>query len=1007
LSLSPPRRSALWIVPSPLARDQTLRALAARWAPGDPEPRVHCWDDLWRWVASASKFAPVLLSDSAAAGVFDQAVRDVGDDGRLGGLADLIALPGWRRRLRRLLRGWTIAERHREKNVEDESAEWSVFLRYRQLLGELDAEDEAGLAVWASIRLRDRPAATSSDGDHLVFLDFDGRAPARWRVLTDALARPRSIDATLAFCDDPALGELYLTTASIRGRLLELGLVETPLPSSPDRPAGLRAVEDRLFREEPAPSPPVRIETGAGLTIRGGPEGENLGRLVAREVRSLLGQGVDPDDVLIVFPQWGDQADVVCETLRRAGLPVHDASPRPLDLDPSIAALLQAARIPIEDWEAELVVRLLRNGQLHPDWEDAAGLGLAEAASALRDAPVFRGSRQILRALARAMARAEPKSHDAQRLQRAHGIAERLVETLGPLDQRRPWSGHASALKSAAAELGLGQRDGRGLAALWDALDDRSDVLEKLGRGGAPIGWTEFVDALASLAAETPQPQPPPAPGAIRTASVDEIEGCRASFVLLVGLVEGSFPRRSAAQRFLATRPGEEPSDAARRGHADEMLRFLRVLGAADRGALLVYPTTDAKGQPLLRAGFLDELLGALAPSAEAAIHQSHSRFHPALLDGEDLAVSPADRLVLASALAGERNQLAKLRELARDPSQGEALAGAAAALRALDARSRGTPLGEYEGLIADEAAIAEIAKSFGNDYTFSPSQLETYLNCPFQFFARHVLHLRPPEERDELDEDFTERGSRLHDILEKFESLRLQAGEEYSDEDLLKTAIEESLARDLDGMSELDRGLHEIERRQIERATSLYIEQRAKYVGDSPAPPIPERLEYGFGEDETEFVVENGSETVKLQGWIDRVDRVMTELGPIFRVIDYKSGKPPSSKDVIDGWMLQLPLYAMAVERLLCEDGEFGPPDMGYWGLKEPGYGSVKFKTSWDEIKRATTERVFDVLRRLRSGAFAVTPRRDHCETYCEYRSVCRIRQIRAAGKAGGEEDS
>jgi len=964
------------------------------------------------------------LSDSAAAGVFDQAARDVGDEGRLGDLADLIALPGHRRRLRRRIRDWTIAERHRERDESDESPAWAVFERYRQLLAKLDAEDEAGLSVWASLRLRDRPAdASAGDGDHLIFLDFDGRAPARWRVLADALTRPRSVDATLAYCGDPALGELDLATASTRDRLLELGLVETSLPSSPDRPAGLRAVEERLFREEEGLSTPVRIETGEGLAIRGGPAGDNLGRLVAREVRSLVDQGVDPDDLLIVFPQWDDQADVVCETLRRAGHPVHDAAPRALDRDPSIAALLQAARIPLEDWETDLVVRLLRNGQLHPAWREGAGLGLAEAASALHDSPVFRGSRQILKALATAEERLAKKAKDEpsaalkdaadrekQRLNRARHVAKRLIDTLEALNERRPWSEQVSALKTAAGELGLGQRDGRALEALWDALDDRSDVLEKLGRGGEAIDWSGFVDLLGSLAAETLQSPPTAAPGTIRTASVDEIEGCRASFVLLVGLVEGSFPRRSAAQRFLATRPGEEPSASARRGHAEEMLRFLRVLGAADRGALLVYPTTDAKGQPLLRAGFLDELLGALSPSVEAAIHQSHSRFHPALLDGEDLAVSPADRLVLASALAGERNQLAMLREVARDPAHGEDLAGAAAALRALDARRRDTPLGEYEGLIAGEAAIAEIAGAFGSGYTFSPSQLETYLNCPFQFFARHVLRLKSPEERDELDEDFTERGSRLHDILETFESLRLQADDGFSDEDLLAAALDDALARDLDGLSELDRGLHEIELGQIRRTIALYLEQRAKYADESPSTPIPERLEYGFGEEGTEhpaFTLEIDSETVKIHGWIDRVDRVETEAGPIFRVIDYKSGNPPSGKEVAEGWMLQLPLYAMAVERLLFEEGGIGPPDMGYWGLKEKGYGSIKFNAPWEEIKRATAERVFDVLRRLRSGEFVISPRKDHCETYCEYRSVCRIRQIRAAGKAREKEDS
>ena len=58
----------------------------------------------------------------------------------------------------------------------------------------------------------------------------------------------------------------------------------------------------------------------------------------------------------------------------------------------------------------------------------------------------------------------------------------------------------------------------------------------------------------------------------------------------------------------------------------------------------------------------------------------------------------------------------------------------------------------------------------------FSPSQLETYLSCPFQFFSNHVLDLRPIEEKDELDEDPTAQGSRIHDILESLETMLKQS---------------------------------------------------------------------------------------------------------------------------------------------------------------------------------------------------------------------------------------
>jgi len=1024
LQLDPSIRAASWIVPTPLCRDQTIRELAlhpskSTWL---AEPRVRCWADLWRWVASVVRRGPTLLSEPAATAVFDQALRDETSGGARGPLGPLTSHVGYRRRLRRRIRDWTTAERHRDRDdapapaeAEDDSiaaAEASVFRRYRKLLADLDAEDEAGMAVWASLRLRDRNARSSpGDGDHLVFLDFEGKSPAQWRILRDALERPRSVDVTLCHQDAPERAELYLATGPTRARLLELGMVESVVPSDPHRPTGLRAVDALLFGE-----PTPRIEASEGLSIRGGPAGLDLGRMVACEARELIARGVEPDEILVAFPRWDDQAATICEAMRRAGLPVHDASPKALDVDPAVAATLAAARIPAEEWEVERVAQFLRNGQLRPAWggSPVEPMALAEVASTLHDLSVFRGRGEILRALGREIGRDEdapdPVERDkrrrrVERARRADPILKGLIGEIGTLDLPRPWAEHAAELRRATRALGLGSRDGRGLDALWDALDDRAEAFDRLGRGRAEVAWEEFVEELTDIAAEACLPAPPAPAGSIRTALADDLAGCRASHVILAGLAEGTFPRRSAVQRFLELRPGESPDAAARAAYAAETLRFLRALGAAERGAHLFYPTTDAKGQPLLRAGFLDDLLGALSGPAEAACHVAHARFHPALLGRDDLAVAPADARVLAAAQAAEEGRVARLRELARDPSHRAPLEGAAAALRALEHRRRGTPFGPFEGLIADAEAHARLAQDFdGVVHVFSPSQLETYLGCPFQFFSRHVLHLEPVSERDELDEDSTERGSRLHDILEEFERRRVEADGEVPDDRLMAEAVDKVLAVELNQLSELDVGLREIELGQVRRLIAQYAHQREEYTSQAEAVPTPTRFEFAFGEPGTEhpeFELTLGAEVVRLKGRIDRIDLLDDGSSPPrFRIIDYKSGTPPAKRDVETGRMLQLPLYAMAVERLLYERGEAELMDVGYWGLKDKGYRPIVFE-QWRELRESLVEQVFAIIRRLRGGAFEVAPRKEGCEAYCEYRAVCRVRQVRAADKA------
>ncbi len=958
----------------------------------------------------------MVLSKSAAAAVFDQALRDQTGGGRRGPLAQLAGRAGYRRRLRRRFADWTAAESRPAGSDDEETiaaAERATFRRYRRLLTELDAEDAAGLAVWASLRLCERPRH-SADGDHLVFWEFDdldGRAPARWRILEDVLKRPRLVDVTLRHDGDPDRAELFLASAAVRDRLLEMGLVETVVPADPNRPAGLRALDATLFK----PGAPL-VEDAAGLSIQGGPAGIDLGRMVAREANGLLDSGVPPDDVLIVFPSRDEQSEAAVEALRAAGIAVADSGAVPLDRDPAVAATLQTARLPLEDWEVDLVVRLLRNGRFQPDWKGADDkkidrLAPAEAASILQRSPVFRGKDRILAELARVIALPEEGANEAEtkrrqetvaRARRAHPILKRLIETVDVLNRPRPWVEHAAGLRRAVESLGFADGGSPALETLWDALDDRAEVRDRLGRGAEATTWANFVEELTDVAAEVPRPRSAAPPGSIRTAAVDEADGARAPHVLVVGLTEGSFPRRDAVRRLLALKPGEAPDDAARLAYSAEALRFARLLGAAEKGASLFHPTTDAKGQPLLRAGFLDDLLNALAPAAKAAAHVAHARFHPALLGRDDLALAPADARALALARAAESGRLGRLRALARDPVHREPLQAAAAALEALQSRRKGAAFGPFDGMLQDPALVARIAADFGPEkHVFSPSQLETYLNCPFQFFCRHVLKLEPIDEPRELDEDLTERGSVVHDVLEAFEKLRAASDGSEPDEALMARVVDRALPRDRDGLGDLEAGFREIERGQVERTVAEYLRQRVEYRSGPPA--VPTWFEYAFGEPETDhpepFELRLGDQAARLKGRIDRIDVLESSDGPRFRVIDYKSGSPPSGKDVTEFRMLQLPLYAMAVERFLFEGGRAGPRDVGYWGLKEKGYKPIAFE-EWSQAHKDLLERVFAVVRAIRAGAFPIAPSKHDCEKYCEYRSVCRIRQVRKADK-------
>src|SRR5436305_13735872 len=72
-----PASGCLWIVPTPLARDQfacklMLSSGATQRVAG---PQVYCWSDLWRMVRHEADDGPAWLSEAAARAAFHEAIR--------------------------------------------------------------------------------------------------------------------------------------------------------------------------------------------------------------------------------------------------------------------------------------------------------------------------------------------------------------------------------------------------------------------------------------------------------------------------------------------------------------------------------------------------------------------------------------------------------------------------------------------------------------------------------------------------------------------------------------------------------------------------------------------------------------------------------------------------------------------------------------------------------------------------------------------------------------------
>ena len=160
--------------------------------------------------------------------------------------------------------------------------------------------------------------------------------------------------------------------------------------------------------------------------------------------------------------------------------------------------------------------------------------------------------------------------------------------------------------------------------------------------------------------------------------------------------------------------------------------------------------------------------------------------------------------------------------------------------------------------------------------------------------------------------------------------------------------------------------------------------------------------------------MIQVGGVEVRVGGRIDRVDVAELDDGVGFWVIDYKTGRPAhyTAGDLARFEKLQLPLYALAVERVFFPGRKARPLGLAYWLVTDTGPKPMlpagkKAVLSWlaDPGRWATFRDqlvawVAALVGHVRAGDFPLAPRSEHCTDTCGFGPVCRISQGRSTGK-------
>jgi len=758
------------------------------------------------------------------------------------------------------------------------------------------------------------------------------------------------------------------------------------------------SITEALYRPDPDPIPVPET-----LRWRELPTPERELRFVARELRTELANGRDPDDLAVVIPGIDAYSGTLEDTFETFDIPHVTTAASQLNRTFTGSAVHDLLALAEPDPHAEDLTSLLANPLFDIVSTDQAKA--ITAAARRRDTVSVSPLLENVDNEAAALIQELLATLETLRT----GAIEEATETLRWLIEDQ------FELKAATEEYGNGAEQAVEQRA-YDLVDEVLTSFESL----AAVSSDRSPLALLTRAFDGIPIRVPQRAAGGRVEVMGLLDARMRSFetVFLVGLTNEHFPARPERPAFF-----EEMTEAHPRfDTGDERLRgrylFATLFANVDE-LTITTPETGGDDSAVVRSPVLDELqrVTGIEPT-DGVDDRVGSR--------EDLQrhlAETTDRRAAVSR-AGDRGDFSPEQTKRTD--------------RGLHcAANRATPgLSDHDGVL-DPETVAEVYPPSERE-PYSASRIERYVECGFKFYADNVLGIEEPDNVEVVPTPL-ETGSYVHNVLERFYA-DLQADTEDGvdiaafDRDTLATHLREVAVEELqDADFEYD-GLF-YERWTTELFAGLGDDGSGPYeFGDNPhdAPEQglfatfldtelsrdgnarPHLFEAPFGEGLPDsaggpFTVDrpDGS-TVSIRGYIDRIDVSRDGEQPTLTLYDYKTGRAPYMTKTTGGTKFQLPIYLLAADQVVDHDlFEQGSLSATYYQVRPPNDLKIprgvesKFD-SQAELRRFLDEIVPEWLGQIdeaiANGRFHTTllsARGANCR-YCDYRRACDVRHHR-----------
>jgi len=618
--------------------------------------------------------------------------------------------------------------------------------------------------------------------------------------------------------------------------------------------------------------------------------------LIAGMVKTSIKNGTSADSVLVAFPALDEYGPLVEEIFTDYGIPYNRALGRQLSTSPVTTSIVSLLRACQDGFSGASLLRIFSS----PFLKFADQPSLAPVLDRLmREKRITGGKERLLFAL-------NHRSTEERKTDVLSGPLNELFTALEPFSTQETaqlslWMDRLGGL---IAWSGLGAR----VALIHGPLNINlqayrklSETLDALARSGKLFPeyrytFHEWLFLLKKTFMHTRFQVPPEDEGGVQILGLEESMGRPWKEIYLGGLMDGAFPQRLPQNIFLPEATLELLGvRTLERARLNAAYHFYRLLLSAEK-VTLTWPENDGD-RPVVPSPFLEEL----APLKKSGLINRGIK----KTSGIQFSLKVAESQSIPE-LAKAISLSANIQDIQRIMSaELKGISGIKSAI-------------EYTSGDATFTRVPQHKKQFW------VTELDDYINCPYDYYIKHVLGIALLEEPTE-DISPLARGSKVHAILRNFYLAWNTPVTKESREEaraLLKKLAHSSFDKEADTV-----------RNRREKALFLnvmaerFLDAEEEFWKQGMRPAYLEQKIGSF-----KLLLSNGEE-VELSAKIDRID---ADKNGNFIIVDYKTGKYPQPKMNLEQDIFQLPVYSVMALSALSDKGPalHKPIGLAYYDL-------------------------------------------------------------------------